>query len=135
MTFSDLDAAELTLGKPVTSMTDSELVSYLKLAVRHHQDIDIPVDGNPERAVMAALKRTYGPDAGNIVKWCCWHHGAKMGQGKMAGQVVGYFSFAKGMKWFTDMLYVELQQHLKAEVTRVVADRKASAGFARLEDF
>ncbi|QDH91782.1 hypothetical protein SEA_PHRAPPUCCINO_107 [Mycobacterium phage Phrappuccino] len=129
MSFTDLDIAEQTLGKPVTAMTDTELVSYLKIAVKALQDIDLPVDGMPERSVMAGLKRTYGPQAGNILKWVCWRH-----EGKYRGQVIGYFSFAKGRKWFTDMLYTELQQHLSAEAAQVAAERRAGDGWGELAD-
>src|SRR5258705_230110 len=59
MTFSDLDKAELALGKPVTAMSDSELVSYLKLAVRHHQDIELSIDGMPERVAADAVLHQY----------------------------------------------------------------------------
>lgn len=128
MAFADLDQAELTLGKPVTAMTDSELVSYLRLAIRAHQDIDLPIEGSPERAVMAALKRTYGSEAGNIVKWACYRHGAKDGE-----QVIGYFSFAKGRKWYVDRLYTELQQHRREQRELDAHDAQAS-GFARLEE-
>lgn len=127
--FSDLDMAEVTIGKPVTAMTDTELVSYLKLAVRHFQNIELAVDGTRERAVMAALKRTYGTRAGQIVKWACWRHG-----GQYRGEVLGHLSFAKGRKWFTDILDRELQQHIKAERDRDAVEAQAAAGFARLED-
>jgi hypothetical protein len=128
MAFAELDTAELTLGKPVTAMTDSELVSYLRLAIRAHQDIDLPIEGTPERSVMASLKRTYGTEAGNIVKWACYRHGAKDGD-----QVIGYFSFAKGRKWYCDRLYTELQQHRKEQRELASHDNQVS-GFARLED-
>jgi hypothetical protein len=128
MTFSDLDLAEVTLGKPVTSMTDTELVTYLKLSVRHHQGIELSVDGIPERAVMASLKRTYGHRAGQIVKWAAWRHDSQF-----KGQIIGYFSFTKGRKWFCDMLDTEMQQHLKVEATQAVSDQ-AAAGLARLAD-
>jgi hypothetical protein len=123
--FDDLDPIELTLGKPVTAMTDTELVSYLKVAVRYYQGIELAVEGTRERAVMAGLKRTYGPDAGPLVKWAMWRHG-----GKFRNEIINHFAFTKGRKWFTDKLHIELQEHRNAERARAAAAARASAGFA-----
>lgn len=129
MSFSDLDPAELVLGKPVAMMTDTELVGYLKLAVQQHQGVDLPVQGAPERSVMASLKRVYGYEAGNILKWACWRHDAKV-----RGEVIGFFTFGKKMKWLTDKLYVELQHHRQAEQARQAKELASSEGFTTLRD-
>ena len=114
-------------------MTDTELVSYLKLSMRQRHGISLPVDGNQERSVMAGLKRLYGPDAGNIIKWCLHRYNGVVDQGKMAGQVVTYTTFSRGMKWFTDRLYAELQQHRRHEAERQRLQRSA-AGLSKLSD-
>ncbi|WP_065286774.1 hypothetical protein [Mycolicibacter kumamotonensis] len=129
MAFAELDPAEAALGKPVTAMSDTELVTYLKLAIKQLRGIDLAVDGYPERAVMAGLKRTYGGRAGQIVKWACvWH------QGQYRNEVIGHMSFSKGRKWFTDILDRELQQHLYDEQQRHCADAKAQFDFGQLSD-
>lgn len=129
MAFTDLDPAELALGKSVTMMTDSELVTYLKIAVHHQRDIDLAVDGTPERAIMAGLKRTYGVRAGNIVKWACYHHGAMH-----RGTPINHYSFTKGRKWYTDQLDAEVQQHLRelasATTQTMTSEQLAHRGFA-----
>lgn len=128
MSFTDLDPVEQVMGKAVTAMTDTELVTYLRLAVLYHQDIELAVDGLKERSVMAGLKRTYGRDAGLIVKWVCWHY-----QGRFRGEVITPFSFTKARKWFTDKMHVEMQQHRKAQ-SQLDAASHAAQGFAKLTD-
>lgn len=116
MSFSDLDPVEEYLGKPVTAMTDQELVSYIKVYARAVHDLDLPVQGTPERSVMSGLRRTYGAaNAGRLVKWAC--------RESIGSDPVGYFDFAKGRKWWTDRQFVALQGHVKKEA----ADRSASA--------
>ncbi len=127
--FEDLDPAELTLGKPVTAMTDTELVSYLKVAIKQAQDIDLVVKGNPERAIMANLKSLYGQRAGLIVKWAIWHHG-----GKFRDDLISHRSFTKGRKWFTDKLDWEMQDYVKRQALQEIENRTAMAALARLED-
>jgi len=131
--FFDLDAAEQMLGKAVTTMSDAELVSYLKLSVQQRQGIKLAVDGQPERSIMAGLKRVYGTDAGSIIKWAVHHHHATMPTGRSAGSPLGFFAFTRGMKWFTDQLHSEFQQHrhLLAERQRM---EHSAAAFTRLAD-
>lgn len=126
MSFADLDPVEEYLGKPVTAMTDQELVSYIKIYARAVHDIELPVQGTPERSVMAGLKRTYGPaNAGRLVKWAC--------RESIEGDPVGYFDFAKGRKWWTDRHFTALQRHVKKEATDRVATVDAEAGWGTLK--
>lgn len=126
MSFADLDPVEEYLGKPVTAMTDQELVSYLKTYMRAVHDIDLPVQGIPERAVMAGLKRTYGPaTAGLLVKWAC--------RESIGKEPVNYFDFAKGRKWWTDRQFIALQSHLKRTRVDRAASASAEAGWGVLK--
>jgi hypothetical protein len=126
MSFSDLDPVEEYLGKPVTAMTDQELVSYIKVYARAVHDIDLPVQGTPERSVMAGLKRTYGPaNAGKLVKWAC--------RESIGGtEPVGYFDFSKGRKWWTDRTWTALQQHIRKESAVKNTASQAEVGWGTL---
>lgn len=126
MSFADLDPVEEYLGKPVTAMTDQELVSYVKIYARAVHDIILPVQGTPERSVMAGLKRTYGPaDAGRLVKWAC--------RESIGSDPVGYFDFSKGRKWWTDRQFTALQRHVKKEARERVATVEADLGWGTLK--
>jgi hypothetical protein len=98
-------------------MTDMQLVSYIKTSLRKTYDLDLPVTAHRERTIMASLKKTYGVDAGRIVKWAL-----------LSGPVV-YSDFSPGCKWKTDRWAIEMQQHLKKNMKGAVAP-----GLARLED-
>lgn len=127
MTFSDLDAVEEYLGKPVTAMTDQELVSYIKVYARAVHEIDMPIQGLPERSVMAGLKRTYGSaNAGKLVKWACME---SIG----APQPVGYFDFSKARKWWLDRNWIALQRHILNERKSVSVMAEADAGWGTLK--
>ena len=123
--FTDLDDAENTLGKPVDLMTDTQLVSYIKMSLKNYSDLNLPVQGQRERSIMAALKRTYGSDAGKIVKWAFYKH-----RGRKGATSITYSTFASGMKWWTDLLYVEMQEHLKSNATQ----GNSMNGFSSLAD-
>lgn len=126
MSFSDLDPVEEYLGKPVTAMTDQELVSYVKVYARAVHDIDLPVQGTPERSVMAGLKRTYGAsNAGRLVKWAC--------RESIDADPVGYFDFAKGRKWWTDRTFTAMQKHVKKEAGNQTASAEADLGWGTLK--
>ena len=117
MSFDDMDAVELTLGKPVDQLSDTELVAYVKATLKTSHGLDLPTAPQRERSIMASLKRTYGSDAGRIVKWAL-----------QSGPVV-YADFSKGCKWKQDKWIVEMQQHLQSEQR----ERVAAEGFGRLE--
>ena len=76
---------------------------------------------------MAAFKRTYGADAGSVIKWAL-----------MKGPVT-YSDFSQGCKWKTDAWYMELQNHLRKprlEIGSSTGQRKAVPvqGMTRLGD-
>lgn len=106
-------------------MGDLELISYLRSFMQAVHGLDLSVDGAPERAVMAKLRRTYGTDGGQIVKWVLWRY-----SGLWEGAPVGYFSFASGRKWWTDKMHAELQRQ-RFDESRATGG--AESGFATLE--
>ncbi len=125
MGISELDSVEEMLGKSVETMTDTELVTYIKTSMKQQSNLDLPVQGMRERSIMAGLKRTYGTDAGKIVKWVFQHH-----HGRKDGKPITYSIFSKNMKWWTDMMYLELQEAAQHEAANAVAVQ----GFYKLTD-
>lgn len=124
--FTDLDAVETMMGKSVEFMNANELVTYIKTWIKAVYELDLPASAHREKAIFSSLKRTYGDRAaGRIVKWPFWKY-----DGKRNGEYVTYGTFSKGMKWWTDIMYLEMQEHVRREVKRDTA----SAGFAKLQD-
>ena len=121
----EMDAVEQMLGKPVYELSDNELVVYVKTSMKEINGLDLPVQGMRERSIMAGLKRTYGPDAGKIVKWAFQHH-----QGRRDGKPITYSTFSKNMKWWTDILYLELQEAAQRQAANV----EAAQGFFKSSD-
>ena len=121
----EMDAVEQMLGKPVYELSDNELVTYVKTSLREVNGLELPVQGMRERSIMAGLKRTYGPDAGKIVKWAFQHH-----QGRRDGKPITYSTFSKNMKWWTDILYLELQEAAQRQAANV----EAAQGFFKSSD-
>ena len=121
----EMDAVEQMLGKPVYELSDNELVVYVKTSMKQVNNLELPVEGMRERSIMAALKRTYGPDAGKIVKWVFSRH-----QGRKEGKPVTYSTFSKNMKWWTDIMYLELQEAAQNEAANAVA----AQGFFKSSD-
>jgi hypothetical protein len=116
--FTDPDPIEELLGKCVTEMVDQELVTYARLSLKAWYDLDLPTTAQRERSIMACLQRTYGPDAGLVVKWALQHEPAT------------YSMFSVGQKWRTDKWYVELQKHIKVQK----ANTTVVEGFSKLEN-
>lgn len=110
--FTELDALEKYFKKPVVEMTADDLVSYVKLYMKVVHRLELPVDPSVprERSVFLGLKKTYGSDAGLVVKWVLWKY-----RGIWEGKPIGYFDFQKKMKWWTDQMYQELQLQVQKE--------------------
>ena len=121
----EMDAVEQMLGKQVEDLTDTELVVYVKTSMKEINGLDLPVQGQRERAIMAGLKRTYGRDAGKIIKWVFHHH-----HGRRDGKPITYSMFSKNMKWWTDIMYLELQEAAQ----RQAANAEAAQGFFKSSD-
>lgn len=113
MAFVDNDPLEDDMGVMCQDMTADQLVAYVK----SYQDafgLNLRVEGLKERAVFKGLQRVYGTaNAGNIVKWAFYHH-----RGRFRGEPIGFFHFSKGNKWFTDKLYLEMQDALAKDRQR-----------------
>ena len=103
----DMDPIERRMDCRVENMTAAELATYIKTYLYEVHDIDLPMDGIVERKTLEAFQRRY-PDgkAGQIVQWVMLHH-----KGRRNGEFVSTAVFSKGMKWWTDKMYMEMQQH------------------------
>jgi len=123
--FIDLDPLEEYLKKPVTEMTPEDLITYIKTYMSTVHGLELVVDPTipRERSTFKGLKNTYGDNAGLIVKWVLWKY-----QGKYSGEYINYFSFVKGRKWWTDLMYQELQLQVQKEQKKL--SKKNWAGFA-----
>jgi hypothetical protein len=125
--FSDMDPVEETIGKPVQEMSEAELLQYLTTYVGALYDLDIKIEGLRERSVFKGLKNQYGDKtAGLLVKWAMFRH-----EGKKGGEILQPWDFSKGMKWYTDKLYTELQLHLNSDKPKVY---KKDSRFSSLSD-
>ena len=121
----EMDSVEEMLGKSVEDLTDTEMVVYVKTSMKEINGLELPVQGQRERAIMAGLKRTYGRDAGKIIKWVFHHH-----HGRRDGKPITYSTFSKNMKWLTDQWYLELQEAAQHQASNDAAVQ----GFFKLTD-
>lgn len=127
MAFSDNDPLEDDMGVRCQDMTADQLVAYIK-SYQSAFGLNLRVEGIKERAVFKGLQRVYGKaNAGNIVKWAFYHH-----KGRFRDEPIGFFMFSKGNKWWTDKLYLEMQEHLAKDRQRTTAG--ASLGVTSLAD-
>lgn len=127
MAFSDIDPLEEDMGVRCEDMTPDQLVSYIK-SYQAAFGLNLPVEGQKERGVFRGLQRVYGKTAaGRIVKWAFYHY-----RGQFRDEAIGFFQFSKGSKWWTDKLYVELQQELARENPRTYTG--SSLGVTSLAD-
>ena len=128
MSFSDSDPLEEDMGVRCEDMTPDQLVAYIK-SYQAAFGLNLRVDGLKERAVFRGLQKLYGKaNAGNIVKWAFYHH-----KGRFRDEPVGFFMFSKGNKWWTDKLYLEMQESLAKDVRRQTT-AGASLGVTSLAD-
>lgn len=127
MAFVDSDPLEDDMGVRCEDMTPDQLVAYIK-SYQSAFGLNLRVEGLKERAVFRGLQRVYGKaNAGNIVKWAFYHH-----KGRFRDEPVGFFMFSKGNKWWTDKLYLEMQESLARE-SRITATG-VSLGVVSLAD-
>lgn len=127
MAFVDSDPLEDDMGVRCADMTPDQLVAYIK-SYQSAFGLNLRVEGLKERAVFRGLQRVYGKaNAGNIVKWAFYHH-----KGRFRDEPVGFFMFSKGNKWWTDKLYLEMQESLARE-SRITATG-VSLGVTSLAD-
>lgn len=115
--FSDPDQVEQSIGVRVEDMTPDQLVCYVKESMKLLHQVELVVDGFKERAVFRAMQANYGKvDTGQIVKWAFYRH-----RGEWKGEKIQYFSFAKGRKWWVDMMHMEMQGARRREKPRTSA--------------
>ena len=127
VSFKDVDPLEEDMGLMCQDMTPDQLVAYIK-SYQEAFGINLRVDGVKERSVFRGLQNLYGKaNAGNIVKWAFYHY-----KGRFQDEPIGFFRFSKGNKWFTDKLYVEMQEELARDRQRIVAGK--SLGITSLAD-
>lgn len=127
MSFSDADPLEQDMGVMCADMNPDQLVAYIK-SYQEAFGLNLRVEGMKERAVFRGLQRVYGPaNAGNIVKWAFYYH-----KGRFRDEPIGFFMFSKGNKWWTDKLYLEMQEALAKERQRTATG--ASLGITSLAD-
>lgn len=127
MSFSDADPLEQDMGVMCQDMTPDQLVAYIK-SYQAAFGLNLRVDGIKERAVFRGLQKLYGKaNAGNIVKWAFYHH-----KGRFREEPVGFFMFSKGNKWWTDKLYLEMQESMAKDTRRTTTG--ASLGVTSLAD-
>ncbi len=123
--FLDADPIEDYLSTRVEDMTEWELVSYLQNAIKALFGITLVAHGHAERAIFIRLATTYGKaDAARIVKWVVWRHFCRDNVG---GNFVQFTSFASGRKWWTDLMYSEMQAQVLRETTPVVQSSATTA--------
>lgn len=123
-----MDPLERHLEKPVTEMTATELVVYMRIYMREYHGIDMPTDDLVDRKTIEAFQRRYGREvAGRIVQWVMLHH-----KGRKDGRLVTTSVFSARMKWWTDMMYLELQDDDRKRATASVDDVQAEEGFTDL---
>lgn len=105
--FFQQDAIEKDMGGKVTQFTPDQLVCYVRDSMYAENGITMAVDGFRERAIFKSMQRIYGPvDAGRIIKWVFFRH-----RGKWDGDPIRFASFAKGRKWWVDLMHTEMQQY------------------------
>lgn len=112
MAFTDMDPLEQDMGVRCEDMNPDQLIAYIK---SYHAafGLSLTIDGRPERSTLTGLQRTYGKtDAGRIVKWAFYHH-----RGRWDNEPVTPFSFAKGRKWWTDKMHLEMQDQVRKSVS------------------
>jgi hypothetical protein len=113
--FLSIDPIEELIGKLTVDMTDWDLIAYLKHAMMALYGFDMPVQGRAEPSIMQCLQSTYGQqDAGLIIKWVRWKYDLR--DCANPGQYIKFTSFAKGRRWWTDMMHAEMSQQMAAEL-------------------
>lgn len=104
MIFSDTDAGESLLGMSVEKMGAEELLPY---CIAMHKDIlgfKPAIDLHKDKAVLRWLRKTYGEDAGRIVKWTFFKY-----NGEVDGETFAVTWFNRGHKWWIDQMYSEMK--------------------------
>lgn len=126
----ELDPIEKKVGKSVEEMTPAELVSYIVTYFKERYGIELTPDWIIDRKILESFQKRYGKEkAGRIVQWVMIRK-----EGKKDGKYITFTIFSKGMKWWTDIQDLEVQDHRKNSAARKQAQEVADAGFFSLDD-
>lgn len=101
--FHDPDVGENHLGKMTTEMTAAETVAYTKFMIKQTTGLQVYIAGSAarERAIFTKLAKDYGKvNAGKIVKYAFYSR----------AEEVGFTSFDKARRWWTDKIFESLQR-------------------------
>lgn len=127
------DPIEQLMGKSVEKMVAAELVTYMKTYLNERYEIDLPVEGIVERKTLESFQRRYGQaKAGRIVQWVMLRRG-----GRKDGAYITPSAFCLAMKWWTDQVYLEIQQEQQREENRLPGQEEMDRRFfdmRRLKD-
>lgn len=127
MSFNDTDPLEKDMRVRCEDMDVYQLIDY----IRRYQKAfgrELAIEGHQEPSIFKGMKRIYGEKtAGLIVKWVFYRY-----HGVYKGEVVKFTDFAKGRKWWVDMMHQEMQAAQRREESRQAAP--VTAGFASLAD-
>lgn len=109
------DEFEQQLHKSVKQMEPSELLDYIQLQFKSKFGYELPVEREREVSMLKRLKKTYGADAGYILKWYFEHHG---GESTYRSGRVHKFKMswlAASQKYWLDELFEEVQEQKMKE--------------------
>jgi glutathione peroxidase-family protein len=102
--FTDADPVEKHMGLRVEEMTPQQLVNYVVTYQKAMNDLELTIQGHPERAIFKAMQRDYTPEvAGRIVKWVFYKY-----MGRRGDRFVGCSDFVKGARWWHDKIRAEM---------------------------
>lgn len=131
MGFLDKDPLEELMGVRVERMRPYQLVEYIQ-TYQEAFGLTLKARKHAEDQVFIDLQETYGKrDAGRIVKWAFYSGGPH--KGNWQNRPIGFRDFARGSKWWTDRLHLEMQKHLAAPKVSVKTYEK-TVGQKQLSD-
>lgn len=120
MSFDQSDFGEDLLGKSVKNMSGDDLLPYAVAMHKEYLGFRLIIDPVKDRAVMRWLKKTYGEEAGEMVKWMFFQHGGKLDN----GETFTTTWFNSNHKWWIDQIYSEMvrskPQPLKIKSSRPI---------------
>ena len=124
------DPIEKEIGKPVEEMTPAELVSYIVTYFKARYGIELTPDWLIDRKILESFQKRYGKEkAGRIVQWVMIRKG-----GKKDGKYITFTIFSKGMKWWTDIQDLEVQEDIRNRQKKAETDQVTDEGFFSLDD-
>ena len=126
MSFLDLDIGENLIGKKASQFEVNDFMPYTMEMFKNQFGFRFVPDPLKDRAIYQWLKKTYGPDSGNIVKWVFYRH-----KGSVNGDNFNVTMFQSAHKWWIDGIFTEMKV---ATVKKAKPTVKSSSSFMTLED-